>query len=427
MSASDPTVRPAGPPQPKGLALAPFRALRFADRLVGAPGGLAALTSPPYDVIDEAERSALEAADEHNVVRLILPRDDAGDPYERAAETLSRWRAEGVLVRDEAPGLYVYELTEPSGHVVRGLVGALALAQPDVGIGLPHENTMAGPVADRLALTRATGTNLEPILLLYAGGGGASDVVDAAAAAAPIVEGTTADGIGHRVWAITDPDQLAAVADDLLPRRATIADGHHRYATYLQWQAERHAAGAGPGPWDFGLTMLIDAARYAPAVHGIHRVVPSLPLPDAAARAERGFRVTETTPGPDALEATEGPAFVITDGTRAYLLDRPDPGLVEKALAGVESAAVRRLEVTVAHRFLVQELWGLADTDDVVGYRHSVDDAVAAVGSGGTALLLRPTPVEAVLAVAAEGARMPRKSTLFTPKPRTGLLLRPVD
>jgi uncharacterized protein (DUF1015 family) len=37
---------------------------------------------------------------------------------------------------------------------------------------------------------------------------------------------------------------------------------------------------------------------------------------------------------------------------------------------------------------------------------------------------MRPTPVTAVAAVAAAGARMPRKSTLFTPKPASGLLMR---
>jgi uncharacterized protein (DUF1015 family) len=63
----------------------------------------------------------------------------------------------------------------------------------------------------------------------------------------------------------------------------------------------------------------------------------------------------------------------------------------------------------------------------VVGFRHDLPAALAAAGTSGTALLLNPTPVEAVAAVAAAGDRMPRKSTLFTPKPRTGLLIRLLD
>ena len=71
------------------------------------------------------------------------------------------------------------------------------------------------------------------------------------------------------------------------------------------------------------------------------------------------------------------------------------------------------------------DLWGLTDTVDAVTYEHDVGAAVAtAARTGGTAVLLNPTPVEAVTAVAGGGERMPRKSTLFTPKPRSGLVLR---
>src|SRR4051812_49326871 len=94
------------PTRPDGLVLAPFRALRY-----DAPVDLRTVTSPPYDVIDAAGVAALEQASDHNVVRLILPRDEAaeGDRYLRAASTLADWRAAGVLVPDAEPALYVYE------------------------------------------------------------------------------------------------------------------------------------------------------------------------------------------------------------------------------------------------------------------------------------------------------------------------------
>jgi uncharacterized protein (DUF1015 family) len=92
------------------------------------------------------------------------------------------------------------------------------------------------------------------------------------------------------------------------------------------------------------------------------------------------------------------------------------------------SAAWRGLDVTVAHHVLIRSAWGLDDNEGVVDFEHDVDSAVrSAEATHGTALLLRPTPVTAVAAVAAAGERMPRKSTLFTPKPATGLLLRPLD
>jgi uncharacterized protein (DUF1015 family) len=424
-------LRPASSlPVPKGLILAPFRGLRYAVR-DGAQ--LARLTSPPYDVIDEHERRELEDADPHNVVRLILPRDEESNPgsgYRRAAKTLRRWRSDGVLRPDPAPALYVYEM-EHAGTRTRGLVGALALAPPEAGIVLPHENTMAAPVADRLALTEATDGNLEPIYLVYDGGGPTTDIVASYGSRRPEIETTTGDRVTHRLWSLTDPDVLAAVDADLVDRRAVIADGHHRYATYLRHQADRHARHGRPGPWDRGLTFLVDARAYGPQVRAIHRVVPGLTLDEAVARAETGFRGREVEGGEEqALAALaeagkRGPAFVLTDGRRWRLLSEPDPSQLADAMPAGRSEAWRSLDVTVAHRLLIDRLWRLHDHEDVVDHRHDVPAAVASAReTGGTALLLNPTPVQAVVAVAAAGERLPRKSTLFTPKPRTGLVMR---
>ncbi|CAJ63829.1 MULTISPECIES: DUF1015 family protein [Frankia] len=458
-------------PVPAGLVLVPFRAARFP----ASGPALAALTSPPYDVIDDAERAQLQARDAHNVVRLILP----GDDYDGAARTLREWLDGGVLRRDDRASVYVCE-EEQDGHVQRGLIGAVALADPEAGIILPHENTMAGTVSDRLALTRATRANLEPIFLLYSGGGETSRVVGELVATPPQVETTTDDGVTHRLWAIDDPTVLTAVAADLLPRRAVIADGHHRYATYRQYQAERHAAGDGSGPWDFGLAFLVDATVSGPQVHAIHRAVTGLDLAAAVRRAAAAFTVRRLA-GPDVAAAepastesadtrpadteqagTEqagtawsasgsaagrpggldpdqlldelaqagqsGHAFVVTDGTSAYLLTEPAADLLARSLPAGRSAAFRRLDVTVAHLGLIVDVWGLADTVGVVDYHHDAPAAIAAAAAaGGTALLLNPTPVADVTAVAEAGERMPRKSTLFTPKPRTGLVLRPLD
>ncbi|WP_139342482.1 DUF1015 domain-containing protein [Protofrankia sp. BMG5.30] len=466
---------PPAPPSPGGLVLAPFRALRYA-----ADDGeeLASRTAPPYDVIDAAGVTALEARHPHNAVRLILPRDDERSPgsrYRRAADTLRVWTADAVLRRDDRPALYVYEQTQ-DGHVQRGLVGAVALADPDAGIILPHENTMTGPVTDRLALTVATGANLEPIFLLYEGGGAASRIVAETVTTTPLLTTTTDDGVSHRIWALTDQERLAAVADDLYGRRAVIADGHHRYATYRRYQADRHAAGDGTGPWDFGLAFLVDARVSGPQVHAIHRVVRGLTLTEAVRRAGTAFRVKplDTVGDPAggyllselAKAGQDGHAFVITDGRAAFLLTHPDPVLLADALPADRSAAFRQLDVTVAHLVLITKVWGLADTEDVVGYQHDAVTAIAAAASTATpavpapgdatpasvadgaaasasststagagvaapaaaiALLLNPTPAADVAAVAAAGERMPRKSTLFTPKPRSGLLIRPLD
>jgi uncharacterized protein (DUF1015 family) len=436
MSASpgEPASSSFVPTFPDGLVLSPFRALRYGS-VHGVPVDLASVTSPPYDVIDAAGVAALEQASDINVVRLILPRDETseGDRYLRAARTLSEWRQSGVLQADPEPALYVYEQSS-AVHAQRGLLGALALSPPEDGIVLPHENTMSGTVSDRLALYTAVGADLEPIFLLYGGGGAASEAVASASSQPPTVDVTLSDGLRHRLWALADPAQLAAIAADLHDRTAVIADGHHRYATYLQRQAHAHEAGRGPGPWDFGLTFLVDSTAFGPEVHPIHRVVPGIEAFEVARRSAGAMRVHDLD-GNDlesALAALEsagkaGPAFLLAsgDGGTLRLLTEPDAERLAAALPAERSPAWRELDVSVLHHYLVADVWGLVDDVDTVRYEHDVATAVAAAAaSEGTAVLLNPTPVDAVTTVAAGGERMPRKSTLFTPKPRTGLVLR---
>lgn len=417
-----------------GLSLAPFRALRFA---VG-PERLGTLLCPPYDVIDAAERTRLLATDPHNAVALVLPvapgaSDEEGEAYRRAASQLTDWTVDGELAVDDVPALYVYEMRTPDkpaepGTVTRGLVGAVELRDPADGVILPHENTMAGPVADRLALMTATEANLEPIYLVYDGGGPASQVVADVDPAAVLASAQTPDGTAHRLWAITDPDTHQAVAGDLAMRQALIADGHHRYATYRELQRQRDDVD-GPGPWDRGLALLVDSTAYGPQVHPIHRVITAMDYDAALTAAADRLPVTAFDDLEAALAALEaaGPGFhaVITDGSRAALVGTPSIDLLAAYRLHDEPAALLDLDVTVLHRVLIGGVWRLPDDEATVGYAHDVAEAVAAARTaGGTAVLLRATPIAAVAAVAAVGARMPRKSTLFTPKPASGMLFR---
>lgn len=413
-------------PHPEGLALHPFPGLRYDPGQVE----LSRVLAPPYDVIDAEHRRALAQQDPHNVVRLTLPDAEAEEsPYDAAAGRLKAWRAEGVL-RFDAGSLYVYE-QRAGGHVQRGLIGALDLTPAEDGIVLPHENTMAGPVADRLALLAATEVDLEPIFLVYDGGGAATEIVAGVDRNQPVAQAQT-DDAGHRLWQLADPETLAAVAADLRSRRALIADGHHRYATYLRYQRHQHAAGRGRGPWDRGLAFLVDAGGFGPEVHAIHRVAPGLGLPEAARRARTAFEVAELpSADPTAMTealtvaAAEGPAFVLTDGTTAFLLHDPAAEALDAALPPERSAAWRGLHVNVAHHLLFAAAWQLEDREGTIDFVHDVDAALAqARASGGTAVLLAPTPVSAVTAVAAARDRMPRKSTLFVPKPATGMVMR---
>jgi uncharacterized protein (DUF1015 family) len=466
-----PPARRAAPQGPAELVLAPFRGLRYAPDRVS---GLAEVTSPPYDGIGSGSVPRLLASDPHNVVRLILPRANPAtgmDACQAAAGTLSAWAAQGVLTADPLPAIYIYEQSTGDGGapgqvLQRGIIGAVRLSPPGAGIVLPHEDVIPGPVQGRRELMEATQANLEPIFLLYDGSPGgvrapaagagqtaagvATDggqdpaagadqrgvttrlVDNVAATMEPLLTAVTEDGITHRLWAVTDPAGQAAIAADLAPRQALIADGHHRYAAYLELQERRHAAGAQAGPWDYGLALLVDSAAYPPRIGAMHRVIPGLPPADAVALAKAAFTVRTLPPGlPAALRELAqagryGTAFLLAGGGNLHLVDEPDPVQVAQAMPAGRSAAWRALAPSVLQELLIKQVWQVTGGREAVRVIHQ--DAATAVRDAdearGTAVLCNPVSAGDVRDIAARGERMPPKSTSFGPKARTGLLLR---
>lgn len=418
-----------------GLSLAPFRGLRYDPHQVSS---LAAVTSPPYDVVDADGRLRLETGDPHNVVRLILPRPQptAESGYRHAAWLLAAWQREGVLTADPEPALYVYEQQTPddadgtAGILQRGLIGALAVSGPQAGVVLPHEEVMPRPVADRVGLMRTTKANLEPILLTYRGDGTAADVIERAAEGSPLLTTTTSDGTTHRLWAVTDPHDQAIVSKDLSTCRALIADGHHRWAMYLRLQREhRYLAHS---PWDRGLVLLVDTARYPLRVRAIHRVLRQLPVKQALSALDGSWTVSDAGDTRDnalsalgAAKAAGHNAFVLAGEGRFRLVTGPDDATLDAAVPTDRPAEYRRLDATVLHSVLLDRVWNVPDNPDHIGYLH---DAAAAVReaeqSDGTAVLLHPVAEGVVRRLAEQGVTMPRKSTSFGPKPATGLVLR---
>ena len=423
--------------------LAPFRGIRYArDRV----SGIANVTSPPYDVINGGILDHLRAADPHNVVRLILPGEDA-DASKAAASLLREWLSAGVLIRDRMASLYIYEqsgLDGASSWLQRGIIGLVRLGSPESAGILPHEGVMPGLVAGRRELMAATQANLEPIFLIYDGeqpGTAADSATEEGATAivdrvtgerAPLVSITTEDGVTHRLWRIGDSAEQPAISADLAGRRALIADGHHRYAAYLDLQAEMHAAGLGAGPWDYGLAFLVDSAAYPPRLGAIHRVLPGLAPDRAAELAKAAFTVQDLPAGlslDDALQrlaaaGPEGPAFLLAGGPVFRLLTHPDPVQLAASMPTGASAPWQTLDASVMQQLLLGRLWGVTDSERDVLIDHDAADAVRAVFAGGTAVISNPASFEAVVRIAAHGERVPRKSTSFGPKPRTGLVLR---
>jgi uncharacterized protein (DUF1015 family) len=403
-------------------------------------------------VIGPGSLERLLDASPYNVVRLILPTDAPGDagpgevvpsdlaPGEIAAGRLHDWLAEGVLAADDSPALYVYE-QRGADWVQRGLIGLVAVG---TGAVHPHEGVMAGPVAGRRELMAKTRSNLEPILLVYNGGtgaggrsglpvrGDASRLTDLTADGQPLACAVTDDGVTHRLWAVTDPGTQAAIAADLATRTALIADGHHRYAAYRELRAEMSGANGDSGPWDYGLAFLVDADEYPLRLGAIHRVLPGLSLPEAVERASGAFTVTavseETAFGRLAAAGAAGTAFLLAGDDGYWLLTNPDERQVEAAMPAGASPRWRALDASVMQELLLAQLWSIKDNVRDVLIAHDPAEAVRmAADSGGTAVICNPMPLAAVIDIAAHGEQVPRKSTSFGPKPRTGLVLRRVD
>jgi uncharacterized protein (DUF1015 family) len=334
-----------------------------------------------------------------------------------------------------------------TGRVVqRGLIGALRLAPPGSGIVLPHEDVMPGPVTGRRQLMEATRANLEPIFLLYDGADGAAGqsgsaatrlVDEVASTRPPLLSAETADGTRHRLWAVTDPAEQATVAADLASRQALIADGNHRYAAYLEMQG-RHNAGDAPSPWDYGLALLVDSAAYAPRIGAIHRVLPGLDPSEAVRRARGAFAVRALPGGRTALPAAlaalaaaahHGVAFLVAGGGEIHLLTDPDPAQLAAAMPAERSDRWRGLAASALQELLLARVWGIGDDELSVWVVH--DDAARAIDEAdearGTAVICTALSPADVYAVAALGERLPRKSTSFAPKPRTGLVMRVLD
>ena len=388
----------------------PFRAIRYA-----AGTDLSDVTAPAYDVVAPAERAELAARHPHNIIHVTLEADRPGDDaqknkYTRAANRLRSWLDEGVLVRDPQERLHLYRLDHPSGHgagprTTAGVVAALELSPLGAEVA-PHEKTMPGPKADRLELMRTTHANLEPLWFVAARPlGGLGALVDHLAQMPPQADVTDPEGTRHRVWDIPpeEAERLVAAAGEA---PFVIADGHHRYETALAYRDERRA-GNGPGPWDLTLGLVVDPVEYPPVLEPIHRLVD----PSSAGTLLDAL-------GPHGLEPFSGDTGALV----AEVAGR-GPGTI--GVAHRDGCWTMASKDSPDTAFLADQVLGPAGVP--VRYEHDTAAFLEAIAEGWLGFVLAPTPLDLVLEHALAGKRMPPKTTLFWPKPRTGLLLRDLD
>jgi uncharacterized protein (DUF1015 family) len=416
----------------------PLRALRYD---LGTVGSLDAVTSPPYDVIDDALRAELAARSPFNVVEIDLPRAEGGDdPYLHAQTTFEAWRQQGIVVQEREPTIWpaTQRFTTPDGTpmVRSGFFCRVRVEDYGPGRIRPHERTQPGPKEDRLRLTRATRANLSPIFSLFPDETGEVwGALEPVTSGEPFGSTTDADGTVTTIWRCADDQVIATVQAALADGELLIADGHHRYETARVYAEEI----GGEGEHRYTLMFLCSMSDPGMAVLPTHRLITN--LNDGKREALKTAIEAAFDASPVAADElappSDGPGqtqfdYLDAASDQPTRLTLKDQQTADDALAD-KPPPYRHLDTAVLEALILRDALGMTEDDiarqDGVTYAKSTAQAKAAVESGAAdaAFFLRATPIEQVREIAEAGVPMPPKSTFFFPKIPTGLLFNPLE
>ena len=428
----------------------PFRALRYNSSKVSA----GEVMTQPYDKITPAMQDAYYAASPYNLVRVILGKAQDSDNernsvYTRAAASLGEWQEKGILVRDDAPSLYVYVQRfkvpgDASGAEFerRGFIALGRVEDYDRKVVYRHEQTLSKPKADRLNLVRATEAHTELLFLLY------SDPADEIATALrpegpPTVELRDEYGVLHQMWKVSDPKVVAAVQAKMADKKLIIADGHHRYETALNYRNEtrERLKGDTNSPAEYVMMTFVNMDSPGLVILPTHRVVFGLEhfsIFDLVAVLRRYFEVEDIGPITNIQDAMqelreagkEHTALLAVTAHSTFLLcARPEERLAPLKELSEKQAS---LDVVQLHKVILEGILEMSE-EDIRAQKHLkyIRDAAEAVdevqkGAAQVAFLMNPVRMEQLRDIAFAGEVMPQKSTDFYPKMLSGLTIYPV-
>ena len=387
----------------------PFQALRY-----GSSIKLNDVCSPPYDVLSDADRLALANKHENNIVHIDMPLAPSGNAYEHAASVLTQWISNGVMVRDNVPSftLYRMQFTDSTGKPrnVVGVIGALEVVDEGAGGVLPHERTTPKAKTDRLELTRATDANLSPVWGLSLAHGLSNLLAEPGELVGSVIDDL---GVIHSVERVEDGARIAAISSAISAHPVVIADGHHRYAISRTYRDEtRERLNSKSSGAELTMTYVNELIDEQLSVAAIHRLYEGISYKELAAALSPFFTITDADPvGPTTLsQMNERSSLCLVAKTgRTHWLTP----IAEKfsGVRNLDSAYLEHALSNVQHEVRYQH--GVTE----VQHELQTSDATAAI-------LIRPVSVAEIQLTANEGLLMPPKSTFFTPKLRTGFVLR---
>jgi len=427
-----------------------FKGYRYNPDVVGDAGQCIA---PPYDVIDPDQQDELYARSPYNVVRITkgrsTPQDNADDNvYTRAAAALHNFIEKNALKQDKAESIYVYvqDFTIQGQSLRRSGFIALGKLEGYEGSVRAHEQTLAGPKADRLKLMRATKTQTGQVFMLYSDPKRRIDALLDKASQQPPLLTLDDEGVKHRLFAITQPDDIATIVAVMKEQSVFIADGHHRYETACNYYKETGNPAASHHIMTFinthneGLVVLPthrlfkNIANFQPA-----KLLESLKRNFDVARMSFTSDAEKTGRCKDMFDAMRCEFEQCQHTFGLYLADRAFYVLTLKDVTAMDplapdhSPAWRQLDVAILHKLILENLMGIGEAaltaeSNLVYIKDigaATQDAINRVDSGEAqgVFFMNPTRPEEVAATAAAGEKMPQKSTFFHPKIFSGLVL----
>lgn len=382
----------------------------------------------PYDVVDTEEARALAVNRPYDLLHvdraeIDLPPDT--DPYSdivyaTAAQNLQRLISDGILVREDAPVLYLYQ-QQMGAHVQTGLIAACHVDDYGNDVIRKHEKTRKVKEDDRTRLVDTLSAHTGPIFLTYKDRADVdARVAEILANEKPMFDFTAPDGIFHRVWRVTDTAPFVEAFGEV--DFSYVADGHHRSASAWRVSMERRAknpAHNGSEDYNWFLGVLFPASQlqilpYNRVVHDLNRHTEEEFL---IAVADAGFRVA----------AAEAKAPAAPGGVHMYLGGRWYALTWD---AGSIKDPVESLDVSVLQNRLLAPILGIADPrtseriEFIGGIRGTLElERRVDSGHAAVAFSMYPTTVAQLMAIADAGQIMPPKSTWFEPKLRSGLVV----
>ncbi len=424
----------------------PFKGLLYnPDKVSGDE-----VIAPPYDVISSEYREALYKKSPYNIVRIDFGRETPGDSdadnkYTRARDYFGQWIREGVLIRDDKPSFYAYEIDYQVSGESRRLRGILAMVKiEELGKGVyPHEATHSKPKADRLNLMRSCFANVSPIYSLYNSPERITSNILENIQDAPFFTASDPDGAVHKLYKISDDFNIGLIAQELHDKPVFIADGHHRYEVALEFKKEMALKAEGgimkdkekknnfhpsslnlqPAdfrPWDYVLMFLANMSDAGITILPTHRMVKRLAKNNVLRKLEDDFAIQQAPADSDIMKTISGNGKntfgLYLDGEKHWYILKYKGSSLEDI-----PPALRDLDVVVLHELILKRDLGITD----VAYEMNIKEATSRVHGEefDGVFFLNPTGVEDVERVALSNLRMPPKSTYFYPKLLTGMVI----